>query len=239
MRDAMPCCARASRRSESAAFAAASSASSRKRPSQDELARGPSGERLGDREKVVEPLRVGRDDHDCPLSRRRGRLLRRQGRVMAKDRLLELLQGRARLDAELVDEQPPRLAIDLERLGLATRAVERLHEHGPQPLAEWVLADEHLDLADELGVAAEREVGLEPPLERLQAELFEARNLGLRERLVGEVGKRRPAPEVESFAQSLRRKLGRRPLAPPRPASRSEAGRARPGRRGSRNPAPA
>ena len=47
---------------------------------------------------------------------------------MTKDRLLELLQGWARLDAELVDEQPPRLAIDLERLDLATRAVERLHE---------------------------------------------------------------------------------------------------------------
>ena len=43
-----------------------------------------------------------------------------QGRVMAKDRLLELLQSRARLDAELVDEQLPRLAIELERLDLAT-----------------------------------------------------------------------------------------------------------------------
>ena len=89
-------------------------------PGQDELARRPSSERLGDREEVVEPLRVGCDDHDRSRSRRRGRLLRGQGRVMAKDRLLELLQGRARLDAELVDEQPPRLAIDLERLDLAT-----------------------------------------------------------------------------------------------------------------------
>ena len=68
--------------------------------------------------------------------------------------------------------------------------------------------DECLDLADELGVAAEREVRLEPPLERLQAELFEPGNLGLRERLLCEVGQRRPAPEVESFAQSQPRKLG-------------------------------
>ena len=81
-------------------------------PSQDELARRPSGERLGDREEVVESLRIGCDDHDRSLSRRRGRLLRGQRRVMAKDRLLELLQGRARLDAELVDEQPPCLAIE-------------------------------------------------------------------------------------------------------------------------------
>ena len=39
-----------------------------------------------------------------------------------------------------------------------------------------MLADEHLELTDELGVAAECEVGLEPPLERLQAELFEPRD---------------------------------------------------------------
>ena len=38
---------------------------------------------------------------------------------MAEDRLLELVEGRARLDAELVDEQPPGLAVDLERLDLA------------------------------------------------------------------------------------------------------------------------
>ena len=75
-----------------------------------------------------------------------------------------------------------------------------MHEDGPRPLAERVLANERLDLSDDLGVAPESEVGLEPPLERLQAELFEARNLGLRERLVGEVGERRPAPEVETFA---------------------------------------
>ena len=89
-------------------------------PSEYELARRPSSKRLGDREEVVEPARVGCDDHDCSRSRRRGRLLRGQSRVLAKDRLLELVEGRARLDAELVDEQPPRLAIDLERLDLAT-----------------------------------------------------------------------------------------------------------------------
>jgi hypothetical protein len=87
-----------------------------------------------------------------------------------------------------------------------------LHEQRSQPLAEWVLANERLDFADELGVAAEREVGLEPPLERPEAELFKARNLGLRERLVPEVGEGRPAPKVKSFAQSLRRQLGSRAL---------------------------
>ena len=89
-------------------------------PGEDDLARRPPGERFGDRQEVVEPARVGRDDHDRSLSRRRERLLRGQSRVMPEDRLLELVQGRTRLDAELVDEQPPRLAVDLERIDLPT-----------------------------------------------------------------------------------------------------------------------
>ena len=181
-------------------------------PDQDQLADWPSGERLGNREEVAEPPRLGRDDHDRSPARRGRRRLRAQGRVLAKDRLLELVQGRARFDAELVDEELSRFAIDLERFDLTTRAVERPHEYGPQPFAQRVLADEHLELSDELGVTAEREVGFESTLERPKAELFEARNLSLRERLLGEVGKRRPAPKVESFAQPLRRRLGRHPL---------------------------
>ena len=43
-------------------------------PSQDELARRPPRQWLRDREQVVEPARVGRDDHDRPQARRRGLL---------------------------------------------------------------------------------------------------------------------------------------------------------------------
>ena len=42
--------------------------------------------------------------------------------------LLELLQGRARLDAELLHEQAARLPVDLERVRLPTRAVQRPHQ---------------------------------------------------------------------------------------------------------------
>ena len=181
-------------------------------PDQDQFADWPSGERVGDHEEVAEPPRIGRDDHDRSPARRGRHRLQAQGRVLAKDRLLELVQGRARFDSELVDEELSRFAKDLERFDLTSRAVERPHEHRPQAFAERVLADEHLELSDELGVAAEREIGFESTLERAQAELFEARNLSLRERLLGEVGKRRPAPKVESFAQPLRRQLGRHPL---------------------------
>ena len=73
-----------------------------------------------------------------------------------------------------------------------------------QPLAQRVLGDERLELADELRVAAEREVGVDPLLERREAELLEPDDRGLRERLVGEVGERGAAPERERLAQRRR-----------------------------------
>src|SRR3954466_13640000 len=49
-------------------------------------------------------------------------------RVLPQDCLLELLQLSARLDAQLLDERHPRIAVRLERLCLATRPVEREHQ---------------------------------------------------------------------------------------------------------------
>ncbi len=46
----------------------------------------------------------------------------------------------------------------------------------------------YLELADELGVASQREVGLDAILKRRQALLLQTTGLALRERLVGEVG---------------------------------------------------
>ena len=67
-----------------------------------------------------------------------------------------------------------------------------------------VLGDQRLELADQLGVAAEREVGLDPLLERRQPQVLEPAALGLGERLVRELGERRPAPERERLAQHRR-----------------------------------
>ena len=62
---------------------------------------------------------------------------------MGEDRLLESLQGLARLDAELVDERLTRLPIGVERVGLPAGAVEGEHLLGAQTLPERMLADEH------------------------------------------------------------------------------------------------
>ena len=57
--------------------------------------------------------------------------------------------------------------------------------------------DECLELADELGVATAIEVGIDTILERGESKLLEPRGLGLRPRLVGEVGERGAPPERE------------------------------------------
>ena len=54
-------------------------------------------------------------------------------------------------------------------------------------------------------MAAEREVSLDPLLERLHLHLLEPHDLSLREGRKAEVGERRPAPERESLAQLLLR----------------------------------
>ena len=118
-------------------------------------------------------------------------------RVLSQDRALELLQTPARLEAELLCEHPARLLIRLERLRLAARAIEGEHELSAQTLPQRMLADKGLELGDELGVAAEGEVGLDPLLEGSQVQLLEASDLALREGLGREVRKGRSAPECE------------------------------------------
>src|SRR5712691_6503979 len=64
-----------------------------------------------------------------------------------------------------------------------------------------MLLHKRFELADEGGVPADREIGLDPVLDRRQPQLIEPRDLVLRKTLVSEVRERRPAPESKSVAQ--------------------------------------
>ena len=119
--------------------------------------------------------------------------------VLAEDRLLELLEAGARLDSELVEEGGARRPVRVERLGLATRAVEREHQLRAERLAQRVLGDERLQLRHELGRAAGREVGLDPLLDRRDVLLLEPG--GLERELA--VAERVAAPETQRLAQQL------------------------------------
>ncbi len=72
----------------------------------------------------------------------------------------------------------------------------------------WLRLDERLQLGDELGVPAEREIGLDPLLDDDGPQFLEPRDLRLRERLVDEVGEGWPTPERERLAERGLRGLG-------------------------------
>ena len=162
-------------------------------------------------------------------------------RVVDEDRPLQPLQGETGLEAELLVEQPACVAVGLERRRLAAGAVQGEHQLSPQALAERLRGDDRLQLGDELAVAAEREVGVDPVLERGEPQLREAGGLGRRERLLRELGERRAAPERERLAECRPRRpdppRDRARHGPPRPAARSATGRAAPARPPARIPA--
>jgi hypothetical protein len=137
------------------------------------------------------------------LGRDRGRGGRRlgdgggEGGILREDRPFELAQPVARLDAQLLDELPAGVLVDLQRVGLPVAAVQREHELRAQALAVRVGGDQRLQLADDLRVPAELELRLDELLERGHAQVVQARDLALREGLVGEVVERAAAPEGE------------------------------------------
>ena len=145
--------------------------------------------------------------------------LRRRGRrrpcapgvergILPQNCPLELLERRARVDAEAVDERAPRVLIHVERLGLAAGPIESEHEVGSQPFAERVPGDEAFELPDELGMTAEGEIGLDASFLCGQAKLLEPGDLSLCEGLVGEVRERGAAPEAERLVKQVGCPLG-------------------------------
>ena len=133
---------------------------------------------------------------------------RRDARLVAQDLRLEPLELRAGLDAQLLDEARAGVLVGVERFRLPARAVEREHELAAERLAERVLSDQRLELADDVAVPPELEIRLDPLLERDESKLLEPSDLGLRELLERELGERRAAPELERACEELAPLLG-------------------------------
>ena len=86
-----------------------------------------------------------------------------------------------------------------------------------------MLADERLELRDDVGRPPELDVGREPLVTGDQPELVEAPGLTLRPFLEGELGERRAAPEFErvqedaaTLLRSARPRVGEQLLEAPR-----------------------
>ncbi len=174
-----------------------------------------------DRGGLEPPADERRRRHRQPCLRRRRPDRGRERRLLAQDCPLELPQGRAGLDAELVREHSPRLPVGVERLLLSAVAIERDDLLFAEALPERMLCDEPGQLVEQPPVAAERELGVVSELERAQPAVVE---LGrpCPDRLLGEIRERRPAPQREGRPQLLRRlggvtRLERRASALERP----------------------
>ena len=178
-----------------------------------------SRKRLGHREQRVDARLVRDRDENRPLRDLADtggcRRFDVQRRVLPKDRPLQLLERRARVDPELVDEGPARILVGVQGLRLPTRPVQRRHQIPPQAFAERVLGDQCLELPDQLVVTPEREVSVDPELDCSQPDLLEPGDRRLGEALIGEV-RRAPGPSTAT---------GRRGAAPTRrPPGRGRAG---------------
>jgi hypothetical protein len=103
--------------------------------------------------------------------------------------------------AELLGERPPAVLEHGQGLGLPAAGVQRPHQLSAQPLPQRVRGDQLLQLRDQGGVAAERQLRLDPVLDGADAQLLQADRLRPGEGQVLEVGERRPAPQVERLAQ--------------------------------------
>ena len=142
----------------------------------------------------------------------------------------------AGLDPELLDEDLARVAVGLQRVGLAAAAIQREHQLRVQALAPRVHARELLKLRDQLGVAPVGQVGLDAQLQRGHALLLEPGDLGRRERQPARP--RRAAVHARAPAPRAAPRLP--PRARRRPAPRGRRRRAaRSARRRARRDAPA
>jgi hypothetical protein len=84
---------------------------------------------------------------------------------------------------------------------LASAAIQRQHELCGQALATGVGGDERLEFSDDRGVLTELQAGIHPGLERGQAQLLKAPDLGLCELLVDDLAQRRSAPHPQGLTQ--------------------------------------
>jgi hypothetical protein len=120
-----------------------------------------------------------------------------------EDRLLQLLQLPAWVDPELLDERPPRVLVDGQRVRLPAGAVEREHQLCPQTLMQRVLLHQCLELVQDFRMPAERQLRVDQVHGGAETLLLQPSDLVPRERLEHDVGERRAAPERECLAEAL------------------------------------
>ena len=124
-------------------------------------------------------------------------------RVLAEDPAFELLDLGRWVDAELIHQgraQPP---VRRQRIRLSAGSIERKHQLAPQPFAKRVFDDERAEFGRQAPRESELELGFDTALRRRQAQLLEARDLGLEVAGARNVRQRGAAPQRERAAEAF------------------------------------
>jgi hypothetical protein len=90
-----------------------------------------------------------------------------------QDRLLEVLELAAGLQAQVLDQQSSHLPVDAQRLGMPPGAMQRQHQLCVEPLAKRVLGGQRGQLGNQRGVPSKREIGVDAQLQCREALLHQ------------------------------------------------------------------
>lgn len=141
---------------------------------------------------------------DAGRARGLGLARRLERGIVGEDRAFELLELRAWLQPEFFNEGRARIAVDVQRVRLTSRSVQREHQLATKALPQGLTRGERLQLRHELRRLPGTKVGLDPVLDRRDTQLLEPRRLSLRERLVDEVRQGAPRHSASASRSSLR-----------------------------------
>src|SRR5215471_10812294 len=130
------------------------------------------------------------------------------GDLVTQDVPLERLELLARLQTELLTEEPARAAVGGQRISLALAAEEGEHELAPEALAKWLLRDQALQLRGKLGMPAKGEFSIDPLFQTGKAKLVQALGFQRKHAAIGHIGQCRPAPQPKRGPQAVGGKAG-------------------------------
>ena len=116
---------------------------------------------------------------------------------MPEDGLVQVAQCHAGLNPELFDEPAAGGMERRQGVGLSSGAVERLHLQPHEALVERVGDDQRLELPEQLAMAAELEIELNPLDHRAEPLLLEPRAFGGEETVVADAAERLAPPQAQ------------------------------------------
>ena len=130
---------------------------------------------------------------------------RRPDQLAPQQRDVQGRQLRCGVDAEQVGQRFPGAFVREQRLGVASGRGEGPHQRGDQPFPLRMGGHQIGQLRDQLGTVAETHLGLEPILQRGQAQPFEPGARGVQRFAIfqAHIGHGRTTPQGEGIAQQL------------------------------------